>query len=268
MKCKVVRHRITIPTEIRNAANIQDGEYLDIEYDEDNNMIKIMLNSKLSVDTKSDRIENKQKPKKRAAATNKKIEANFMDASKLYHQCFSECGLLVRTKNSYVKNACEKCRGKLAEEWSDRAEVHCSYLGKDLNNRVIDIITERVHPEITEIKQQRDKAKKDIKNLSNNIKKAIPCIEVEIKEAKKKSKITVGRVKVNKNEKSKNSKLKHKETAIIQPVSYADETVKCSVCGLFYSKGFKIDGDFLCKSCAIEDFKIFLKDYRKENGEK
>lgn len=250
MKCKVVRHRITIPAEIRNAANIQDGDYLDIEYDTKNNMIQIKLKQ----------IELKQK---KPAATNKKIEANFMDASNLYHQCFSECGLLVRTKNSYVRNACERCRGKLAEEWSDRAEIHCSYLDNDYINKVEKYKKDSKEPKLEKIRNQR---KKNIKEISDKLKKAEDTINISIKELDFKPNISLDNVKIITKKRSKNN-IVHTAETTINPVAFTNETVKCNDCGLYFTKGFYLDNDFLCKSCAMKDFERFLKKYRKENGD-
>lgn len=272
MKCKVVRHRITIPTEIRNRANILDGEYLDIDLDENTGIITIKRESNVDNKVKSPQSETKvtknsnidSKSRKPAAATNKKIEANFMDADKLYNKCFSECGLLVRTKRSYVRNACEKCKGKLAEDWSDRVEIHCSYLENKYKDRLNEQDDCR---ESTNINSIRKQAKKDIDDLSSNIKKAVKSIDNQINDLKDPvSKI--GRVKIT-NRKSKSSKKNNLyEDTIIEPIAYKDESVRCTKCGLYYSKGFNVGDEFMCKSCTIEDFKDFMKKYRKVKGDK
>ena len=137
MKCKVVRNRITIPAEIRDRANLKDGDFLDVNLDgKTKNIIMSILDRGESV-SKDKNVEKIKKTSKKVdskvKSNCKKIEANYMDADKLYKAYYSECGLLVRTKNSYVRNACEKCQGKLAEEYEDRLDVHCSYLSKKIN---------------------------------------------------------------------------------------------------------------------------------------
>lgn len=243
MRCKVVRHRITIPTEFRNSANIKDGEYLGIYYDEKENHIvidlndrskykeefslngKYELNSMYDNDVLGDLLNKVANDIKESKKSNIKIVANFEDAPKLYQTRFSECGLVVRTKTSYVNKFCEQCKGQLAKEWYDRLEVKCKYLeDKDKN-------TEKNQDEV-------------IKN--NNIEKS---------KLKSKKKSTT---------KPKKTKC-HNENTEMQFVKLL---FCCSKCGKQHNSGFLVDDDFMCVSCAKEDFKKFYNEYRKDKSDK
>lgn len=233
MKCKVVRNRITIPAEIRNAINLKDSEYLDIKLDVKNKNIVIDISERdISTIEDTKNTELKKTPKKvdtKIKSNCKKIEVNYMDADKLYKSYYSPCGLLVRTKKSYVKNACEKCQGKLAEEYEDRIDVQCDYISKRNNKEIVDI------------KKQR---KDDMKDISNNIKTAIKVIDNKVN-------------KLNKQDKPKRCK---KDDTTIKPIRAGkDMILKCKECGQLIKSGFYVDKDILCKECTVDDFKKYMK---------
>lgn len=256
MECKVVRNRITIPAEVREKAKIQDGEYLDIYYNEKLNSIVIDLD-KRHFDTKevldkwAEKCElkpdksKKKEPKKPSVNNRNKIEANYMDADKLYKAYYSECGLLVRTKNSYVKSACERCQGKLAEEYEDRLDVHCSYISKRIDDNKDksknDYKTEIKFDDIEDIKKKR---KSDIKEISNKIKKATKVIDKKVN-------------RLNNQDKPKRCTT---DNTLIRPFMAEDNKyLKCNECGQYVERGFLVDDDFLCKKCTTEDFKKYMK---------
>lgn len=244
MKCKVVRNRITIPSEIRDAINLKDGEYLDVKLDVCTKNIVISISGRSEPILEDKRVEKvKKTPKKvdaKVKSNCKKIEANYMNADKLYKAYYSECGLLVRTKNSYVKNACEKCQGKLAKEYEDRIDVHCSYLSNKANTELDNPIKQE-KSKVENIKKQR---KVEKENLSNNIKKAVEVIDK----------------KVNKLNNQVEPKRCTSDDTTIKPIRVGRDTLlKCKECGQLVKSGFLVDKDILCRECTIEDFKKYMK---------
>lgn len=264
MKCKVVRHRITIPQEIRNSANIKDGEFLDISYNANDNSIVINLNNK-GFNALNENLEKENKPKtdivkNKKRKQDRKIVANFMDADKLYKKYYSECGLVVRTKTRYVKDFCEDCKGQLAKEWEDKADVKCKYLEEEYLSRNVEMneikdIEKNSDPcscepcisneHLTKLKKQR---KEEIKNISKSIKEANIAIDNNIAKITNKSDeyICIGN-----------------SSTTIKPVK-ADKNqfLKCNSCEQFVKSGFLLDDDFVCKDCTLKDFKEFMKRMR------
>lgn len=244
MKCKVVRNRITIPAEIRDRANLKDGDFLDVNLDgKTKNIIMSILDRGESV-SKDKNVEKIKKTSKKVdskvKSNCKKIEANYMDADKLYKAYYSECGLLVRTKNSYVRNACEKCQGKLAEEYEDRLDVHCSYLSKKINKEPDNSIKSK-KVDLKDIKKQR---KSDKANISNNVKKAVKVIDKKISNLSKQVK----------------PKICTSDSTTIKPIRAGkDILLKCIECGQLVKSGFLIDNNILCKECTTDDFKKYMK---------
>lgn len=142
MKSKLCRGRVTIPSDIRNIMNLGQNDDVDIIYDDINNCLIVKSfnlsnesNSRPSKSVKKDTSKKETTKKnvdsKEVKSNNVKesfnIKANFFDADKLYRKCYSECGLIVRTKTKYIDSICEKCKGRLAKEWEDRVDTHCRY---------------------------------------------------------------------------------------------------------------------------------------------
>lgn len=274
MKYKLNKFRMTIPQEIRSKANIDGNGYIDISFDD--NTGNIIISSKLKPETEKVVVKKetkkkepkKKEPKKEVKKSTKttkpkKIEANFMDADKLYKAYYSECGLVVRTKNKYLKDFCEQCQGQLAREWEDRVEAHCKYLTSNFQEVAKQIDKEQekleqtIQEEITkmeavenEIEQIRKKRKEDIANISKSIKEANKVIDEEIDMIEPKQKR--GRPKKQKRYSTGNT--------ILKPVKTDGEKfLNCTDCGEFVGKGFYLDDEFLCKECAVRDFKEYLK---------
>ena len=108
-------NKITIPKEIRDKAGIVKNCEVDISYDEETNSVIISLQK--DEIKKVEKVKNVEKvvtPKKQSKG--RKIVANYQDAEKLYRTSFSDCGLVVRTKQRYIDDFCKDCRGQLAKE--------------------------------------------------------------------------------------------------------------------------------------------------------
>lgn len=282
MKYKLSKFRMTIPQEIRTKANIDGEGYVDISYDEATGNIIISSQLKPELEVTPEKAVSNNEPKKKStnkstkkstkSAKPRKIEANFEDANKLYKAYFSECGLVVRTKNRYINDFCNDCQGQLAKEWEDRVEVQCKYLKSDFSDVIEQVDkaqenleksiqeeiekVEEVKQEITESANKdkfdeiRKKRKEDISSISNSIKIANKVIDKEIESIEPKQKR--GRPK-------KQSRYST-STTVLKPVKTGTEKfLNCVDCGEFVSKGFYVDDDFLCKACAVKDFKEFIK---------
>ena len=251
MKCKVYRNYITIPAEIRQQLNIKDGDFLDVSVDGNSFIVKHYVedydpNAKITMELEK-KPKSKSKPKQEKKSTGKKIrkiEANFMDAPKLYKNYFSECGLVVRTKNRYVNDFCKDCQGQLALEWEDRADVKCKYLASKTEEKCKDLEKE--------INDKKGSRHEEIQNLSKSIKKATEVLDEQIKE--------LDPPKTKRGRRPKVTSKYGSDTTIIKPVySSTDEFLKCANCNQFVSSGFMLDDTFLCKECTKEDFKKYMK---------
>lgn len=247
MKYKLSKYRLTIPQEIREHTNITRDGYIDISFDDTTGNI-IISSSIKNIEIKEEqkiKQENKQKETKVNQVKSKKprrLEANYMDADKLYKAYYSPCGLLVRTKNSYVKSACERCQGKLVKEYEDRIDVQCGYVDKKaIRDEIVYEITKRVHPEIENVKKQR---KEEIETVTNNIKEAVKVIDKKVKKLNKKDK----------------PKRRTADNTTIKPIRAGnDMLLKCKECGQLVKSGFYVDKDILCKECTVDDFKKYMK---------
>lgn len=269
MLVKISKFRLTIPQGMREKVGLSKDGYIDINYDETTNSIIIRNpdNVKEVVNTKPEKKEKKVRKAKSTQPHKPKkniIEANFMDADKLYKAYYSECGLVVRTKTKYVNSFCEKCQGQLAKEWEDRADVKCRFneikidnIAEELQEPVVEVAKTTLEPaqevvnntmiDVAEIKKKR---KEEIKHISESIKEATKVIDTEIETLKQKPKR--GR--------PKKTKFYSTGNTVLKAVNTGDEKfLNCSECGQFVGKGFYLDDIFLCKECAVQDFKEYLK---------
>lgn len=250
MKYKLVKYRLTIPQEVREHSNIPKDGYVDISYDEKTGNIVIReYNDNVKDEPKKISTDKPNKPNKpdkpnkpnrtkedKSNISRRKIEANFMDADKLYKAYYSECGLVAKTKTRYVNDFCNECQGRLAKEWEDRVEVKCS--------RMIDNVKENT---INKIKENR---KKELDNISNSIKEANKVLDVKINEIKKSKR---GR-------KPKQKIVTDLDNTTIQPVNIQENKyAKCVKCRQFFKSGFLLNDKFVCKECTKSDFKEYMK---------
>lgn len=264
MKHEIKVYRLTLPKELREKAHIPRDGFVEITYDENtgNLIISGNVEENNSIEVKREKkVKKKVEVKTRPNLSNKNaIEANFMDAPNLSKNYFSECGLVVKTKNKYVNSFCERCRGQLAKEWEDKADVHCRYLQEEFESKKanLDKLSNDVNPseehleiiEHNDIEDLRHQRKKDIEHITKSITEASKVIDKKIESLTQHSK--KGRPKKQKRYST--------SSTTIQPVTTGeDRLLKCSECGEFYSKGFLVDEEFMCKECTKNDFKEYLK---------
>lgn len=241
MKYKLSKFRLTIPQEIREHTNISRDGYIDISFDESTGNI-IIKNYTDLLDSKEDLKENVTADVKKESTCKKrrKIEANFMDADKLYKAYFSECGLVAKTKTKYVNDFCNECNGQLAREWEDKAEVKCSRLVKKPSCVKCN--------EDVDIDEIRKKRKEDLKAISESIKIADSVLDVKISE-------------LHTQKKRDRKPKKDRGDTMIRPIRFENNTcMKCSMCGQYYKSGFLLDDKFSCSDCAKEDFKEYIRE--------
>lgn len=267
MECKIGDgYRVTIPQAIRDSIDgFKMGLFGEIHYDREANQIIIDLsNSGVKAKEIVDAVKETSTKSHKKEISNKstyKIEANYMDAPKLYSNSFSECGLVVKTKRKYVNNFCERCKGQLALEYEDRIDVHCSYL-KNRCKDVLDGVKESdlVNKSkcIEEVAQQESKQKlkenlnanKDLKiKLSQTIKKATKEIDNQIE-----------KLQTNKDS-NKHSTIGNDNTIIV-PIRKGRKLLVCSDCGEMKTSGFMLDDKFLCGKCTKKDFIQYMKERR------
>lgn len=298
MKHEVKAFRLTLPKEVRGLADIPKDGFVDISYDENlkgivirnlenleaynseaeksskvvKNISSEPINKELDIHKKEipnvpdkvkDNIEIKptKAPVKRSQSAKNKIVANFEDAPNLYKAYFSECGLVVRTKTRYVNSFCEKCKGQLAREWEDKAEVKCRYLDtyNDISSKS-DNKTEVNKEDITE-NQNKDTSSKsiDIESMKVQRRNDIEQITKSISKAKKIISDKIESLNKDTNSQAKDKRYSNDHT-VLKPIKLDKDSIRsCDNCGEYQSKGFMIDDRFLCKECTKKDFKEYLK---------
>lgn len=162
-------YRITIPREIRDQLQLVEGSklYMDIQ---DN---KIVISSKevkqkpqITEDgekTKESKIEEEQSKKQVGV---RRIVSNLEEGEHFSKKIYSECGLVIKTKHSYMDKFCEECQGQLAYEHGV-LDHPCKFIN----------IPERI--EVEEPKKEKP-VKSIIAKLSENVKKLDKKIDKKI----------------------------------------------------------------------------------------
>lgn len=164
--------RITIPREIREelqlkegtklSMNIQDGKII-LDFD---NIVEIKIPEK-----KEPRVEYQNEHKKQIGV--RQIVSNLEEGKNFSKKIYSDCGLVIRTKHSYMDKFCEECQGQLAYEYGV-LDHPCKYIN----------IPERI--EIEESKEEKPKPIKNIvQKLTDNVKKLDKTIDTKINKIEK-----------------------------------------------------------------------------------
>lgn len=267
--------RITIPADLFRQTNFKEGDILDLQFVDNKFILTAVqpndITSKLN--TLDDNTPEKvvvNSNKKVVSTKNKftrKIVSNLEEGSKFSTKYYSPCELVIRTKNRYLKEFCEDCRGQLLDQgYEDNGR--CKYIvhknekqeqnkletvNQVHENKECNIITEeqkhvKTEPNVNKIQENKakilDEIKKNVDKVKTKINKEIDNLTLEDKKF-----------------------LKEKGKKIIQPVRFAKGHIKCTDCGELYNTGFYIDGKFYCKKCTVSDFRCYLDVYRKINKE-
>lgn len=128
-------NRITIPRDVIEELKLEPGMILDLEVVDSLIVMKvkdskIYKNDKMQQETENNNQEIEVKKPK-----NMKIVSNLKEAENFYRKCYSSCGLVVRTKNSYVDKFCEQCKGELLDDFE--GEYNCPYANDNLKKKPI-----------------------------------------------------------------------------------------------------------------------------------
>jgi len=166
-------YRITIPREIRDELQLKECSklYMSIQ---NGNIIISTSNIEIEPQKTEENINIKEtkeiekeenQPKRQIGV--RQIVSNLEEGKNFSKKIYSDCGLVIRTKHSYMDKFCEDCQGKLAYEYGV-LDHPCKYIN----------IPERV--EIEEPKKEEKPVKSIIKKLSENVKKLDQKIDKKI----------------------------------------------------------------------------------------
>lgn len=255
------RNQITIPKNLVSELGLELGKFYELKICEGKIELDITKNydemeePKVAIQESNEGIINEKK-----STNNIKIVSNLEEGAKFSRQVVSDCGLVIRTKRSYLTKFCEVCKGQLAREYNlDDSRCPNSIPKqaepiKEEKPEVKPIVIEKQEP-IIEVKKQE--TKKIISKIIDNASKLNSQIDTRINQLNEKD----PKVKPN-IDLQKLKQLKKLGNRLIRPVKYPTFKI-CSVCEELYETGFLIDDEFYCKECAKADFYNYL-DKRKE----
>lgn len=166
------RNQITIPKNMINELGLELGKYYEMNITKDSINLDITKSYDALEDEKPiEIIKSEEKPSK-----NIKIESNLEEGKTFSRQVYSECGLVIRTKSSYMRKFCEACQGQLAQEYG--IDNHpCKYLSQE--NKSEDVINIKEEPRISSSKKIIDQLTDNVKRLNKNINTKITNISKE-----------------------------------------------------------------------------------------
>ena len=118
-------NRITIPRDVMEKLKLKPGMILDLDVIDSLIVMKVK-DEKLNNDMLQEKEINDSQMSDPKRPKNMKIVSNLEEAENFYRKCYSSCGLVVRTKNSYVDKFCEQCRGELLNDYE--GEYNCPYV--------------------------------------------------------------------------------------------------------------------------------------------
>ena len=212
-------NRITLPKSIVEELNLNQGDSLDISVVDNTIVLKRLEQTNETKVSENDKDGRQGKIK---------IVSNLEEGKNFKRKCYSDCGLVIRTKKKYLEKFCSICQGKLVQESNE--QLCCPYY--KLKNKT------------TEMKRTTKELCKSINESADKVKK---LLDKEIDKVSKED-IKPEVLKFNRNP----------ETTIL-PVHLRLPRI-CEKCEASVEKGFIIDEDeFYCKKCASEDFIDYIK---------
>ncbi len=278
-------NRITIPKELCNQLKFNVGDNLFAIVQDNNLIITSDLPSDLNKesDDKSDNLLNSKTESSnisiRPVNTENKntssrivIKSNLQDKGKFKHEKYSDCNLVIRTKQKYIEAFCSVCKGQLVKDDSSR---HCRYKVNKQSTLESDYVSSEYNKQQsintnTELqdKESLQQQNNEVLNDSNlkdkltdilNTNKVITA-DIYKKLSDLKSNTTSNTTFVKNSVKSKpstNIGYYRSSNTMLKPVKLKDYD-SCSKCHLFFNKGFLIDDVFYCKDCTVKDFKNYV----------
>lgn len=217
--------RVTIPREVFDQSNLPVGIKVDITFDGTRFIIEPLLEADKNREVKKDFFVEKHKIETKKKSNNpegkrREIVSNLEQGLKYKKQYFSECGLVIRTKNKYLKDFCKDCKGKLVDDYGVDYKKCCNYCGN--RNKKQEVSTPK--------KSTKDEL---IKAITQNAAKINKKIDKKIKD------------------------VELDDSTVLEPVKYEDYQSCCN-CRTLTQSGFLLNGMFHCKSCAVDDFKKYF----------
>lgn len=236
--------RITIPKQIFDQSNLPLGTKVDITFDGEKFLLTPVLETNKNNEVKKDffvekpKIESKNKSNN-SESKKREIVSNLEQGLSYKKQYFSKCGLVIRTKNKYLKDFCNDCKGKLVDDYNLEIEKCCNYRGNRLNQ--FKKVEHKTQTPV--IKDRVDTLRKTKKILIDNINENKKQIEQKI-------------------DKDIEDTLDFEGSKVLQPIWY-DGYKSCTNCRTLCENGFLVNNKFYCRSCTLEDFKKY---YNKKKG--
>ena len=197
------RNQITIPRNLIDELDLQLGKFYELDISDG----KISLNITQAYDQIEDNTNIIPKITDNTNInSNIKIESNLEEGKKFSRQVYSDCGLVIRTKRSYINKFCEACQGQLAREYG--VDTHpCIYCINNKTESPKETITlsskietkietpvikyEEIKPVIKQepkpvVKEELSKPSKTIiSHITNNVEKLSNKLDKEIKSISK-----------------------------------------------------------------------------------
>lgn len=241
-----VGNRVVIPKTASSMLGWNTGDKLEL----------VIENNKVYLQpvTEQNKIENKDntvKQSKPVVVGTRKIVSNLKEGEKFKTKYYSPCKLVIRTKNRYLKEFCNDCKGLLVEDCKEKQHL-CSYYNTQQTKE--QPIKSEVETTIKVTKKQPIQ-KVTQKELKQNVEKLDNILSEHIKTLVDPDLIK----EVTKEGKN-----------IIQAIKSENRYFQCQNCEQIFAKGFMINNEFYCKDCTKQHFKKFLDKYKQVNkgGEK
>lgn len=267
--------RITIPADLFRQTNFKEGDILDLQF-VDNKFIltavqpNCVTNEPNTLDESISEKVTVNSNKKVVFTENRftrKIVSNLEEGSKFSTKYYSPCELVIRTKNRYLREFCEDCKGQLLKQgYEDNGK--CKYIDRIKESKeqkkqeTVKQVQEKPECNIINEQQKRVKMEPNVNETHENKPKILDEIKNNVNKVKTKIDKEIDDLT------SQDKKfLKEKGKKTIQPVRFSKGHIKCTDCGELHNTGFYIDGKFYCKKCTITDFRCYLDIYRKVNKE-
>lgn len=201
---------------------------------------------------------------------NEEFVSNLDEGQNFYNKCYSECGLIIRTKKKYLKQYCERCRGQLLDNYTDGSYV-CPYLKTiDSSDDILDsknsdkVISPIIEDTSGTVNTVSDLKLKDVirvedkEQAKQNNKFLVDSINKHIEQLLQSLKVDI------QNENDEEINVQSRANTSIEPVAYNHYHI-CDKCSKECQSGFILDKTmFLCKDCIKEDFIKYLKEIGKE----
>lgn len=284
-------NRITIPREIVNQLGWNPGNGYELQI-KDNSIVITALSEVTEDNTLA------IKPKHLPVGLD--IVSNIEDKDKYANPKLSPCGLVVRSKNMYVKQFCDKCKGKLVEG-DIKLQCICPHTDIDdiINSRQEEVKSQpslsdtpsncekfdiyynkkeecikyepkkEVNQEVeVDTYKPKSRTKIIIEKLTENVNALNDKLDNKIKQLNTQENKVIEQPKVEaitQHKKDKKGKEQHHTGNTVMEFVTLDDFIKCRDCQEFFRHGMYLDGAFHCVQCAKKDFKKYLEE--KEGNE-